>query len=104
MELWQMDIVGGIVLADGGECKMVTGIDDHSRFMVIAKVVQRATARAASASTTSATPDTRSRPVRARPSRTRWSALASPPRKPRAKHHKGKDHDPTHHNERLTGS
>lgn len=46
MELWQMDIVGGVLLADGGECKMVTGIDDHSRFMVIAKVVQRATARA----------------------------------------------------------
>ncbi|MEU1014042.1 IS481 family transposase [Streptomyces sp. NPDC005890] len=46
MELWQMDIVGGILLADGSECKMVTGIDDHSRFMVIAKVVQRATARA----------------------------------------------------------
>ncbi|MFF1631597.1 IS481 family transposase [Streptomyces sp. NPDC058272] len=46
MELWQMDIVGGVLLAGGGECKMVTGIDDHSRFMVIAKVVQRATARA----------------------------------------------------------
>ncbi|MGY4903214.1 IS481 family transposase [Streptomyces sp. 900116325] len=46
MELWQMDIVGGVLLADGSECKMVTGIDDHSRFMVIAKVVQRATARA----------------------------------------------------------
>ncbi|MFG2795071.1 IS481 family transposase [Streptomyces sp. NPDC048419] len=46
MELWQMDIVGGVVLAGGGECKMVTGIDDHSRFMVIAKVVERATARA----------------------------------------------------------
>lgn len=41
-----MDIVGGILLADGSECKMVTGIDDHSGFMVIAKVVQRATARA----------------------------------------------------------
>lgn len=46
MELWQMDIVGGILLTGGGECKMVTGIDDHSRFMVIAKVVERATARA----------------------------------------------------------
>ncbi|MDC2961513.1 MULTISPECIES: IS481 family transposase [Streptomyces] len=46
MELWQMDIVGGILIAGGGECKMVTGIDDHSRFMVIAKVVERATARA----------------------------------------------------------
>jgi transposase InsO family protein len=46
MELWQMDIVGGVLLAGGGECKMVTGIDDHSRFTVIAKVVERATARA----------------------------------------------------------
>ena len=46
MELWQMDIVGGLLLADGSECKVVTGIDDHSRFVVIAKVVQRATARA----------------------------------------------------------
>lgn len=46
MELWQMDIVGGVLLAGGGECKMVTGIDDHSRFVVIAKVVQRATGRA----------------------------------------------------------
>jgi len=46
MELWQMDIVGGVLLAGGGECKMVTGIDDHARFMVIAKVVERATARA----------------------------------------------------------
>jgi transposase len=34
MELWQMDIVGGIWLADGRELKAVTGIDDHSRFCV----------------------------------------------------------------------
>jgi hypothetical protein len=34
------------VLIDGGtELKVVTGIDDHSRFCVIAKLVQRATAR-----------------------------------------------------------
>ncbi|MGW9198727.1 IS481 family transposase [Micromonospora chersina] len=46
MELWQMDIVGGIQLADGGEAKVVTGVDDHSRFCVIAQVVQRATGRA----------------------------------------------------------
>ncbi|MBG0853701.1 IS481 family transposase [Streptomyces spinoverrucosus] len=46
MELWQMDIVGGLLLADGAECKVVTGIDDHSRFVVIAKVVRRATGRA----------------------------------------------------------
>ncbi|MER5466994.1 IS481 family transposase, partial [Streptomyces sp. NPDC002668] len=46
MELWQMDIVGGVLLADGRECKVVTGIDDHSRFVVIAKVVARATGRA----------------------------------------------------------
>ncbi|MEE6259497.1 DDE-type integrase/transposase/recombinase [Plantactinospora sonchi] len=46
MELWQMDIVGGIRLADGGEAKVVTGVDDHSRFCVIAAVVRRATGRA----------------------------------------------------------
>lgn len=39
MHLWQMDLVGGIYLADGRECKMVTGIDDHSRYVVIVAVV-----------------------------------------------------------------
>jgi hypothetical protein len=33
MELWQMDIVGGIMLADGREAKVVTGVDDHSRLL-----------------------------------------------------------------------
>ncbi|MEU7908344.1 IS481 family transposase [Actinoplanes sp. NPDC049118] len=46
MELWQMDIVGGILLADGSEAKVVTGVDDHSRFCVIAAVVSKATGRA----------------------------------------------------------
>jgi transposase InsO family protein len=46
MELWQLDIVGGIQLADGGEAKVVTGVDDHSRFRVIATVVRTATDRA----------------------------------------------------------
>ncbi|WP_433393956.1 IS481 family transposase [Micromonospora sp. KLBMP9576] len=46
MELWQMDIVGGVFLADGTEAKVVTGVDDHSRFCVIAQVVRRATGRA----------------------------------------------------------
>lgn len=46
MELWQMDIVGGVLLADGREAKVVTGVDDHSRYAVIAKVVPRATGRA----------------------------------------------------------
>ena len=45
MELWQLDFIGGVFLADGSECKVVTGIDDHSRFCVIAKVVRRATGR-----------------------------------------------------------
>lgn len=45
MELWQMDVMGKVMLADGTECKAITGIDDHSRFCVIAKVVHRATAR-----------------------------------------------------------
>jgi transposase InsO family protein len=46
MALWQMDLVGGVFLADGTEAKLVTGIDDHSRFCVICQVVPRATGRA----------------------------------------------------------
>jgi transposase InsO family protein len=45
MELWQMDIVGGVKLANGSEAKIVSGIDDHSRFVVCAGVVARAVAR-----------------------------------------------------------
>jgi len=45
MELWQMDIVGGVALADGSEAKIVSGIDDHSRFVISAAVVARATAQ-----------------------------------------------------------
>lgn len=45
MELWQMDVVGSIFLVDGTEAKVLTGIDDHSRFMVCHGVMARATAR-----------------------------------------------------------
>jgi transposase InsO family protein len=46
MELWQLDVMGGIWLVDGRELKAVTGIDDHSRFCVMAGLVERANARA----------------------------------------------------------
>ena len=46
MELWQMDVVGGVLLADGTQAKILTGIDDHSRFVVCAGVMTRATSRA----------------------------------------------------------
>jgi hypothetical protein len=46
MELRQMDIMGGIWLADGRELKAVTGIDDHSRFCVAAGLIERANASA----------------------------------------------------------
>jgi transposase InsO family protein len=46
MELWQMDVMGGIWLTDGRELKAVTGIDDHSRFCVAAGLVERANASA----------------------------------------------------------
>ena len=51
MQLWQMDIVGGIklvspVTGEQREAKVVTAVDDHSRYCVIAKVVERATGRA----------------------------------------------------------
>jgi len=45
MELWQMDVVGGVRIADGAEAKVITGVDDHSRFCVSGLVVARATAR-----------------------------------------------------------
>jgi transposase InsO family protein len=45
MELWQMDIVGRFYLADGTEMKVVTGVDDHSRYCVCARIVARATAK-----------------------------------------------------------
>ncbi len=46
MALWQMDLVGGIYLADGRECKMLSGIDDHSRFVVCATVLAIPSGRA----------------------------------------------------------
>ena len=51
MQLWGMDIVGGIWLVNPTtgelrEAKVVTAVDDHSRYCVIAKVVERATGRA----------------------------------------------------------
>jgi transposase len=51
MQLWQMDIVGGLrlvspVTGELREAKVVTAVDDHSRYCVIAKVAERATSRA----------------------------------------------------------
>jgi len=40
-----MDVMGGVRLLDGAELKIVTGIDDHSRFCVCAALTPRATAR-----------------------------------------------------------
>ena len=46
MELWQMDIVGGFPLADGTSAKALTGIDDHSRMCVSARLMARERTRA----------------------------------------------------------
>src|SRR3954470_16650252 len=51
MQLWQLDIVYGPRLVDTAtgelrEGRIVTGLDDHSRFCVLARVVERATGRA----------------------------------------------------------
>jgi transposase InsO family protein len=40
-ELWQMDVVGGFLLADGSTAKALTGVDDHSRFCVSARLMPR---------------------------------------------------------------
>jgi transposase InsO family protein len=45
MELWQMDVTGGVRLVDGTRPSVITGVDDYSRFCVSAKIVARATAR-----------------------------------------------------------
>jgi transposase InsO family protein len=46
MQLWQMDVMSGVLLDDGADLKVVTGIDDHSRFCIAAGLVRRATSRA----------------------------------------------------------
>jgi transposase InsO family protein len=51
MQLWQLDIVYGPRLVDVQtgelrEARIVTGVDDHSRFCVLARVAERATSRA----------------------------------------------------------
>lgn len=46
MELWQMDVVGGFPLADGTSAKALTGVDDHSRFCVSARLMTRERTRA----------------------------------------------------------
>lgn len=54
MELWQMDIMGGVKLEGGDELRLVSGLDDHSRYCVSAKLVERATARPVCAALTEA--------------------------------------------------
>jgi transposase len=39
MELWQLDTVGGFLLADGTTAKALTGVDDHSRYCVSARLM-----------------------------------------------------------------
>jgi len=46
MALWQLDLVGGVFLADGRECKLLSGIDDHSRYVVVAAALAVPSGRA----------------------------------------------------------
>ena len=39
MELWQLDLVHGFLLADGTSAKALTGVDDHSRYCVSARLM-----------------------------------------------------------------
>jgi transposase InsO family protein len=45
MELWQLDVVGGVLLDDGTDAKILTGVDDHSRFCVCSGIMVRANHR-----------------------------------------------------------
>ena len=46
MELWQMDVVGGFPLASGRNAKALTGVDDHSRVCVSARLMPAERTRA----------------------------------------------------------
>src|SRR6184192_2035222 len=41
MELWQFDLVHGFLLADGTSAKALTGVDDHSRYCISARLMAR---------------------------------------------------------------
>ena len=41
MELWQLDLVHGFLLADGSSAKALTGIDDHSRYCVSGRLMAK---------------------------------------------------------------
>jgi hypothetical protein len=45
MQLWQMDVMGGVCLASGQELAVVTGSDDTPGFCMVAGLVERANAR-----------------------------------------------------------
>jgi hypothetical protein len=44
LELWQLDVMEAR-LSNGSAVKILTGVDDHSRFCVVAHAMPRATAR-----------------------------------------------------------
>ena len=76
-----MDVMGGVRLAGGGELKVVTGLDDHSRFCVCAHLTPRATARPVCEAFLAAMPAT-ARPSRCSPTTARCSRRASAGRRP----------------------
>lgn len=45
MELWQADVMSVVELVEGMRLQLVTSLDDHSRFCVMAKLLPRATAK-----------------------------------------------------------
>ena len=45
MELWQMDVVGGILLADSSEFKCLTEVNEYAGLFLVAGSMVRATSR-----------------------------------------------------------
>jgi len=41
MELWHLDLVDGFLLADGTSAKALTGVDDHPRYCVSARLMAK---------------------------------------------------------------
>lgn len=73
MQLWQLDVMGSVFLVDGTECKLISGVDDHSRFAVIGKVVTRASSTRPTPPSNGHRPRTRYPSTEAEPSPIIWS-------------------------------
>jgi transposase len=83
MQMWQMDVMGGVDLDDGSELKIVTGVDDDRRFCVTAGSSAGQTPKRCARSWPPRSPATGS-PTRSSPTTARFSPGGSVRIRPRS--------------------